>query len=47
MKTRRINLAREVIVYPAVEPTDQFLEVLPMVTGEFETLSADAATIFI
>ncbi len=36
MKTRRINLAREVIVYPAVEPTDRFLEVLPMVTGEFE-----------
>jgi uncharacterized protein (DUF58 family) len=37
MKTRRINLAREVIVYPAVETADQFLEVLPMVTGEFET----------
>lgn len=37
MKTRRINLAREVIVYPAVEPADQFFEVLPMVTGEFET----------
>jgi uncharacterized protein (DUF58 family) len=37
MKTRRINLAREIIVYPAVESTDQFLEVLPMVTGEFET----------
>ena len=37
MKTRRVNLAREVIVYPSVEPTDQFLEVLPMVTGEFET----------
>jgi uncharacterized protein (DUF58 family) len=37
MKTRRINLAREVIVYPVVEPTEQFLEVLPMVTGEFET----------
>jgi uncharacterized protein (DUF58 family) len=37
MKTRRVNLAREVIVYPAVDPTDQFLEVLPMVTGEFET----------
>jgi uncharacterized protein (DUF58 family) len=36
MKTRRINLAREVIVYPVVEPADQFLEVLPMVTGEFE-----------
>ncbi len=37
MKTRRINLAREIIVYPAVEATGQFLEVLPMVTGEFET----------
>ena len=36
MKTRRINLAREVIVYPVVESTEQFLEVLPMVTGEFE-----------
>jgi uncharacterized protein (DUF58 family) len=36
-KTRRINLPREVIVYPVVEPTDRFLEVLPMVTGEFET----------
>jgi uncharacterized protein (DUF58 family) len=37
MKTRRINLAREIIVYPEVESTGQFLEVLPMVTGEFET----------
>ncbi len=37
MKTRRINLAREIIVYPEVEAADQFLEVLPMVTGEFET----------
>jgi uncharacterized protein (DUF58 family) len=37
MKTRRINLTREVIVYPVVEATEQFREVLPMVTGEFET----------
>jgi uncharacterized protein (DUF58 family) len=37
MKTRRINLAREIIVYPSVEATGQFLDVLPMVTGEFET----------
>jgi len=37
MKTRRMNLPRELIVYPAVESTEQFLEVLPMVTGEFET----------
>ena len=36
-KTRRINLTREIVVYPVVEPTDHFLEVLPMVTGEFET----------
>jgi uncharacterized protein (DUF58 family) len=37
MKTRRVNLAREIIVYPVVETADQFLEVLPMVTGEFES----------
>ncbi len=37
MKTRRIDLPREVIVYPVVEPTEQFREILPMVTGEFET----------
>lgn len=36
-KTRRINLPREVIVFPEVETADQFLEVLPMVTGEFES----------
>lgn len=40
MKTRRINLARELIVFPAVESADQFLEVLPMVTGEFEAFVA-------
>jgi uncharacterized protein (DUF58 family) len=40
MKTRRINLAREVIVFPVVESADQFLELLPMVTGEFETFVA-------
>jgi uncharacterized protein (DUF58 family) len=37
MKTRRVNLPREIIVYPVVESTEQFREVLPMVTGEFET----------
>ena len=37
LKTRKIALAREVIVYPSVEPPEEFLEVLPMVTGEFET----------
>jgi uncharacterized protein (DUF58 family) len=36
-KTRRIALAREVIVFPSVETPEAFLKVLPMVTGEFET----------
>lgn len=38
-KTRRVALAREIIVYPPVEPPDQFFEVLPLVTGEFETFA--------
>jgi len=38
-KTRRVPLRREIIVYPAVEPTDEFLEILPLITGEFETFS--------
>lgn len=36
-KTRRVPLTREIIVYPSVEPPDEFYEVLPLVTGEFET----------
>src|SRR4029077_18416397 len=36
-KTRRVPLNREIIVYPAVEPSDEFFELLPLVTGEFET----------
>jgi uncharacterized protein (DUF58 family) len=36
-KTRRVPLTRTVLVYPAVEPTDEFLDILPMITGEFET----------
>jgi uncharacterized protein (DUF58 family) len=36
-KTRRVPLAREVIVFPAVQATDEFFEVLPLITGEFET----------
>lgn len=37
IKPRRIPLVREVLVYPPVEHTDEFFEVLPMITGEFET----------
>ncbi|HWR16576.1 MAG TPA: DUF58 domain-containing protein [Terriglobales bacterium] len=39
-KTRRVALARELIVYPAVEPTDELFQVLPMITGEFEAFVA-------
>ena len=37
LKTRRVALAREVVVYPTVEAPGQFFDVLAMVTGEFET----------
>ena len=36
-KTRRIPLQRELVVYPKAEPADEFFEVLPMITGEFES----------
>jgi Protein of unknown function DUF58 len=36
-KTRHVPLTGEMIVYPSVEPTDEFFEVLPLITGEFET----------
>lgn len=35
-KTRRVALARQVVVFPAIEPTDEFFEVLPLIRGEFE-----------
>jgi len=38
-KTRRVALAREVLVYPPVETTDEFFEVIPLITGEFETFA--------
>jgi uncharacterized protein (DUF58 family) len=38
-KTRHVPLAREIIVYPRVEPADEFFEVLPLITGEFETFA--------
>src|SRR5438067_6572124 len=36
LKTRTVSLSRELIVYPSVEATDEFFQVLPMITGEFE-----------
>ena len=36
-KTRRLPIARELIVYPPVDPTTEFFQVLPLITGEFES----------
>ena len=36
-KTRRVPLTREVLVFPPVEPPDDFFEVLPLISGEFES----------
>lgn len=36
-KTRTVAMKREIIVYPSVETTDEFYEMLPLITGEFET----------
>ena len=36
-KTRHIALPREIIVYPSVELPDEFFEVLPLISGEFES----------
>lgn len=37
IKTRHVALRREVLVYPRVEPTDEFFEILPLVRGEWES----------
>jgi uncharacterized protein (DUF58 family) len=36
-KTRRIDSGMEALVYPSVEPTGEFFEILPLVTGELES----------
>lgn len=36
-KTRRVPMAREVLVYPHIEPTDELFEILPLVRGEWES----------
>jgi uncharacterized protein (DUF58 family) len=37
-KWRRVESPVEALVYPAVEPTEEFYEILPMVSGEIESL---------
>lgn len=36
-KTRHVSLAREILVYPRIEPTDEIFEILPLVRGEWES----------
>lgn len=36
-KTRKVSLPMEVVVYPRIEPTKEFYEVLPLVSGELES----------
>jgi uncharacterized protein (DUF58 family) len=36
-KTRQVTLPREMLVYPRIEPTQQFFEILPLVRGEWES----------
>jgi len=36
LKTRNVVLSRELIVYPKIERTEEFYEMLPLITGEFE-----------
>lgn len=38
-KTRRVALAREILVYPSIDPPDDFFQVLPLITGEFESFT--------
>jgi uncharacterized protein (DUF58 family) len=36
-KTRRIDSEIEALVYPAVQPTEEFYEILPLISGELES----------
>jgi len=36
-KTRRLKSGIEVVVYPQIQPTEEFYEILPLVTGELES----------
>jgi uncharacterized protein (DUF58 family) len=36
-KTRRLDSAIEAVVYPRIQPTEEFYEILPLVSGELES----------
>ncbi|MGH9862893.1 MAG: hypothetical protein ACRD35_05650, partial [Candidatus Acidiferrales bacterium] len=37
LKTRQLPASSEVVVYPPVEPTEEFYEILPLISGEMES----------
>ncbi len=37
IKTRKLKAATEVVVYPPVQPTEEFYEILPLISGELES----------
>ena len=37
-KTRRVDSEMELVVYPRVEPTSEFYEILPLLSGEIESM---------
>lgn len=43
-KARRIELPAEVLVYPSVEPSEEFLEIMPGLQGALESLSKGTGT---
>jgi len=38
-KARRLNMKTEALVYPSVEPTAEYMEVMPVIQGALESLS--------
>ncbi len=38
-KTRKVDSRMELVVYPRVEPTEEFYEILPLVSGELESFA--------
>jgi uncharacterized protein (DUF58 family) len=38
LKSRRVKMTRDILVYPALLESDDFLDVLPMITGEYAAM---------
>jgi len=44
VKSRRVPLTREVLIYPALLESDRFFDMLPMITGEFASYQRGRGT---